>query len=129
MKQLRYTILGAFFGMLLYKSELISWFRIQEMFRFDSFHMYGTIGGAVAVAALALVVMKRSDAVSITPKKLDKGTVIGGLIFGIGWALTGACPGPLYAHIGAGTSVMVVTIVMAIIGAWVYALVHPKLPH
>jgi len=136
MKQIQFTAAGALFGIMLYKSEAISWFRIQEMFRFDSFRMYGILGSAVAVAALCLRLMKRAhahsltgEAVAITGKPLTKGTVIGGLMFGLGWALTGACPGPLYVHVGAGTTVMVVAIVMALVGAWTYALLRPRLPH
>ncbi len=119
--------MGTFFGTLLYKSEVISWFRIQEMFRFQSFHMYGVMGSAVVVGALSIFLIKRlnakalnSELIEIPEKKFNSGTVIGGTLFGMGWALTGACPGPLYTHHGAGTSVMIVAILSALLGFWLY---------
>jgi len=117
--------MGTFFGTLLYKSEVISWFRIQEMFRFQSFHMYGVMGSAVVVGALSIFLIKRlnakalnSELIEIPDKQFNSGTVIGGTLFGMGWALTGACPGPLYTHLGAGTSVMIVAILSALLGVW-----------
>jgi uncharacterized membrane protein YedE/YeeE len=128
--------LGAFFGMILTNGEVISWFRIQEMFRFDSFHMYGVIGSAIVVGALSMILLRRlqirsrtGDPIVIERKKLGKGTVIGGVIFGIGWALTGACPGPLYALAGNGYPAYGVALLSAIGGALVYGLVRDRLPH
>lgn len=136
MQNIKYLIMGTFFGTLLYKSEVISWFRIQEMFRFQSFHMYGVMGSAVVVGALSIFLIKRfhakalkSEPIEIPDKKFNVGYIIGGTLFGMGWALTGACPGPLYTHLGAGTSVMIVAILSALLGAWLYGYLRPKLPH
>ncbi len=136
MQNFRYLVMGTLFGTILYKSEIISWFRIQEMFRFHSFHMYGVMGSAVAVGALSIFLLKRFNAkalsarpIDIPDKKFNIGYVIGGTLFGMGWALTGACPGPLYTHLGAGTSVMIVAILSALMGAWLYGYFRPKLPH
>ena len=129
-------LLGIVFGMILTNGEIISWFRIQEMFRFDSFHMYGVMGSAVLVGALTMMLLKKlrlrsfgGEPIVIEEKKLNKGTVIGGLLFGIGWALTGACPGPLYALVGNGYGVFVVALLSAIGGAMVYGLIRERLPH
>lgn len=134
-----YLVLGMIFGVILVKSEVISWFRIQEMFRFQSFHMYGVIGSAVAVAALSVWLIKRSGAktlggeeIVIPPKAWGRAGTrywAGGTLFGLGWALVGACPGPLFALLGAGVGVIVLPIVSAIAGAWVYGALRPKLPH
>lgn len=133
-----YLLLGTLFGIVLVKSEVVSWFRIQEMFRFQAFHMYGILGSAVAVAALSLAVLKRVGATTLTgepicvePKELGRGYRywIGGSLFGVGWALTGACPGPLFALVGAGSSVFIVVALSAIAGTWTYGLLRPKLPH
>ena len=133
-----YLLFGVVFGFILTKSEVISWFRIQEMFRFQSFHMYGVIGSAVAVGAASLALIKRfnvktiqGDPIVIEDKPYDRGynQWIGGTIFGLGWALTGACPGPLYALIGAGVPVMVVALLFAMIGALAYGYFKPSLPH
>lgn len=136
MKNIRYLILGIFFGIILTKAEVISWFRIQEMFRFQSLHMYGIIGSAVVVGALLVFIIKRlslksidGDTISLPKKPLDKGVVIGGTIFGLGWALTGACPGPLFALIGSGATVMVAGLLSAILGTFVYGAFRNKLPH
>ena len=127
--------LGIFFGVILTNGEVISWFRIQEMFRFDAFHMYGVIGSAIVVGAACMLLMRRFDVhaksgapIVIETKKLGKGTVIGGTIFGIGWALTGACPGPLYALAGNGYPAFVVALLSAIAGALVYGTIKDKLP-
>ncbi len=127
--------LGIFFGITLTNGEVISWFRIQEMFRFDSFHMYGVIGSAIVVGAISMVLLRRFHVRStngaeivIETKNLGKGTVIGGVIFGIGWALTGACPGPLYALTGNGYPAFAVALLSAIAGALVYGTIKDKLP-
>lgn len=135
---MRYLLAGIFFGFVLIKSEVVSWFRIQEMFRFDSFHMYGVIGSAIVVGAVAIWIINRlglndMDGNTMELKSKDNSTtkryVIGGFIFGLGWALTGACPGPLYVLSGSGLLIMAVPLVSAIIGAWVYGLLRPRLPH
>ena len=133
-----YFVLGVLFGIVLTKSEVISWFRIQEMFRFQAFHMYGVIGSAVVVAGLSLQLIKRSGAraldgerIVVPPKAMGRGTRywLGGLIFGLGWALVGACPGPLFALVGSGVSVMIVTLLSAVLGTWIYGALRPRLPH
>ena len=133
-----YVILGLLFGIVLTKSEVISWFRIQEMLRFQSFHMYGIIGSAVVVAAIALQVIKRTgmramngERIAVPPKTLGHGTRywLGGTFFGLGWALVGACPGPLFALLGAGVTVIVVPLASAIAGTWMYGMFRSKLPH
>ncbi len=133
-----YLVLGMLFGLLLTKAEVISWFRIQEMFRFQSFHMYGIIGSAVLVAAISVRLIKRlqlktvgGDPIVIPPKTWGGGRRywIGGTLFGFGWALTGACPGPLFALIGSGVGVIAVALLSAVAGAWVYGALRPKLPH
>lgn len=133
---IKYFIAGTFFGILLVKSEVISWFRIQEMFRLQSFHMYGVIGSAVVTGMISIWLIKKfklkniyGDPIVIYPKKFNKGTIYGGLLFGFGWALTGACPGPLYAQIGTGATVTLVTLLSAIAGTWVYGLIRQRLPH
>ena len=128
-------LLGTFFGVILCNGEVISWFRIQEMFRFDSFHMYGVIGSAVVVGALAMILLRKTGIRSATgtpivieKKTLGKGTVYGGLLFGAGWALTGACPGPLYALAGSGCVAYAVALVSAIGGALAYGFLRDRLP-
>lgn len=133
-----YFLVGAAFGAILMEAEAISWFRIQEMFRFDAFHMYGIMGAAVAVAAASLLVIKRlglrgadGQPLALPPKRLGSGRryVVGGSIFGVGWALTGACPGPLVALVAGGVPVMLAALVSALAGTWVYGLLRPRLPH
>ncbi|WP_353717519.1 DUF6691 family protein [Dyadobacter sp. 676] len=133
---LKYLLVGVIFGIVFLKAEIVSWFRIQEMFRLDSFHMYGVIGSAVAVGALSVWLIKRfnvrtlaGEPVTISDKVFDKGQIYGGLSFGVGWAITGACPGPLFAQIGAGYLAVAVTLLSAIAGTWVYGLVRARLPH
>ena len=133
---LKYLIVGVFFGIVFVKAEIVSWFRIQEMFRLDSFHMYGVIGSAVAVGLISLQIIKRfniktisGEEVSIPPKQFNKGQIYGGFLFGLGWAITGACPGPLFAQIGSGFLVVIITLLSAIAGTWTYGLLRPKLPH
>src|SRR6185312_13781589 len=120
MKNLKYLIAGALFGIVLVKSEVISWFRIQEMFRFQSFHMYGVIGSAVVTAMISVWLIKKfrvrtiyGEPIQLYKIRFSKGQVYGGLLFGFGWAITGACPGPLFALIGSGTTVIIVTLLSA----------------
>ena len=131
----KYIFLGVVFGIILVKSEVVSWFRIQEMFRLESFYMFGIIGSAVAIAMLSLQLIKRfniktihGDSIYLPQKKFNKGQIYGGLLFGLGWALTGACPGPMFAQIGT-SAVVIVSLLSAIAGTWVYGLVRTKLPH
>jgi uncharacterized membrane protein YedE/YeeE len=134
-----YLVLGTVFGVILVRSEVISWFRIQEMFRFQSFHMYGVIASAVVVAAISVRLIRRSGATALGGEPIvipakewgPHGTRYwaGGTIFGVGWALTGACPGPLFALLGAGVGAIALAIVAALAGAWVYGYLRPRLPH
>jgi len=133
---IKYILAGIFFGTILVKSEVVSWFRIQEMFRFQAFHMYGIIGSAVITAALSVWLIKmfkvrsaEGEQISVQPKKFHKGLIPGGLLFGTGWALTGACPGPIFALIGSGQWAFVVVLLSAIAGTYVYGLLYKKLPH
>ncbi len=133
---LKYLIAGLLFGIILVKSEVISWFRIQEMFRLQSFHMYGVIGSAIAVGMLSVWLIKKykvktihGEPIEFVNKKFHKGNIYGGLLFGFGWAITGACPGPLFAQIGTGATVIIVTLVSAICGTWFYGLIRKHLPH
>lgn len=135
MRLLKFLIVGILFGIVMTKSEAVSWFRIQEMFRLHSFHMYGVIGTAVVVGALSVWLIKRRNAtslegekISIPNKEFRYGQIFGGLLFGLGWAITGACPGPLYAQIGSGFSVIVLTLLFAILGTWSYGALREKLP-
>jgi uncharacterized membrane protein YedE/YeeE len=134
--KLKYLILGVLFGIVFTKAEVISWFRIQEMFRMQSFHMYGIIGSAVLVGMTSVFLIKKlniktiyGEPIKISPKTFNKGQIYGGLIFGFGWAITGACPGPLFAQIGIGAGVVAVTLLSAIAGTWVYGRFRDKLPH
>jgi hypothetical protein len=136
MRYLKFLLIGMFFGIVLTKAEVISWFRIQEMFRFQSFHMYGIIGSAVAVGMLSVWLIRKfniktiqGEPIKIEPKKYHKGYFPGGLIFGLGWALTGACPGPLFALIGNGFTVMAAALAAAVMGTYTYGLVKNKLLH
>lgn len=139
---LGYLLAGVFLGFVFVLSEVISWFRIQEMFRFQSFHMYGIIGSAVVVGALSLQIMRRGEVktlggepIRIRPKEWGGSRIpgarywIGGTVFGMGWALLGACPGPIFALLGTGITVMAVPLVGAMAGTWVYAALRSRLPH
>ncbi len=133
---LKYTAAGMLFGIVLVKAEVISWYRIQEMFRLHSFHMYGVIGTAVLTGVLSVWLIKRfriktlqGENVVFHKKEFHKGNIIGGLMFGLGWALTGACPGPLFAQIGSGFIAVAVTLLSAIAGKWTYGLLRNRLPH
>jgi uncharacterized protein len=135
MKNIKYLVLGIVFGIALTKGEAISWYRIQEMFRFESFHMFGLFMTAVPVAAVSILIIQKSRLRSIdgqsieVPKKVyHHGVILGGLTFGFGWAMTGACPGPLYAQIGAGYTVTIVTFLAAVLGTWTFARVEAYLP-
>lgn len=137
MKALKFLLVGIFFGIVLVKSEAVSWYRIYEMFRFQSFHMYGIIGTAIASGILFLQLSKRGAIKSIkgaaifVPKK-DNGFIryiVGGIIFGLGWALIGACPGPMYILLGTGVYSMFIVIAAAIFGTFIYGLLKNKLPH
>jgi len=138
MMLLPYFLLGGAFGIVIVEAEVVSWFRIQEMFRFDAFHMYGIIGAAVITAAISLLTIKRlglrgpdGTPLGLAPKTVGTGVryLAGGTMFGLGWALTGACPGPLVALVGAGTPVMLVVILSALVGTWTYGRLRPSLPH
>lgn len=133
-----YFFLGVLFGIVLTKSEAVSWFRIQEMFRFQSFHMYGILASAVVVAGVAIALIKRyhvktlhGETVVIAPKAMGRGIRYwaGGSLFGIGWAFTGACPGPLFALVGSGLTVFLVPVVAALAGTYAYGWLRPRLPH
>lgn len=133
---IKYLFAGIVFGIILVKSEVISWFRIQEMFRLQSFHMYGVIGSAVITGMIAVFLIKKfkvktihGEPIKLYSKKFNKGQIYGGLMFGFGWALTGACPGPLYALIGTGALVISIALLSAIFGTLVYGLLQNKLPH
>ena len=132
----KYAFAGILFGVLLVKAEVVSWLRIQEMFRLQSFHMYGVIGSAVFVGMISILLIKKfrvktiyGEPVVFSHKKFNKGQVYGGLIFGLGWAITGACPGPIFALIGTGATVIIITLLSAIAGTWVYGRFRNYLPH
>jgi len=136
MKHLKYLVLGTLFGIILTKSEVISWFRIQEMFRFQAFHMYGVIGSAIVVGMVSIQLIKRNrlktisgEPITLTDKKFNHGIWIGGFIFGLGWAITGACPGPLFAQLGSGVGAAAVMIMAALAGTWTYSALREKLPY
>src|SRR4051812_49094481 len=123
MKTLKYLFAGILFGIVLIKSEVVSWFMIQEMFRLDSFYMYGIMGTAVMTGIISMLLIKKfgiktieGEKIIVPEKKFNKGNIFGGLIFGLGWAMTGACPGPLFAQIGAGVTVTLVTLLSALAG-------------
>jgi uncharacterized membrane protein YedE/YeeE len=136
MRTLKYLFAGIVFGVILIKSEVVSWFRIQEMFRLEAFHMYGVIGSAVATGIISVFLIRKlkiktveGEIIIFPEKKFSKGQIYGGLIFGMGWAMTGACPGPLLAQIGAGISVTLITLLSAIAGTWCYGYFSGRLPH
>ncbi|MXV38256.1 YeeE/YedE family protein [Flavobacteriaceae bacterium Ap0902] len=137
MKSLIYLIIGTFFGIVLFKSEAASWFRIYEMFNFQSFHMYGIMGSALALGIIVVQFIKRShlkdvEGNPITIPAKDKSVpryLFGGIIFGLGWALAGACPGPMYVLVGAGYLPILVVLGGAILGTFIYGLLRDKLPH
>lgn len=133
---LKYMAAGMLFGVVLVKAEVISWFRIQEMFRLQSFHMYGVIGTAVVAGIISVWLIKKynvktihGETIEFHPKKFNNGQIFGGVVFGLGWAMTGACPGPLFAQIGTGLLVVSAVLLSAIVGTWVYGYFREKLPH
>ncbi|MDH5367459.1 MAG: YeeE/YedE family protein [Cyclobacteriaceae bacterium] len=137
MKNIKFLFAGILFGIVLTKSEVISWYRIQEMFLFDNFHMYGVIGSAITVGIIITQLIKRTklksiEGTEIVIKPKDKQfikSILGGTIFGMGWAMTGACPGPLYILVGNGFTVFVVVLLGAVMGTFVYGLLRNRLPH
>lgn len=137
MRYIKFLLVGIFFGIVLVKSEAVSWYRIYEMFRFQSFHMYGIIGTAIATGVLFLQISKKGIIKNIkgtdifVPKK-ENGTtryIIGGIIFGLGWALIGACPGPMYILLGTGVYSILIVIAAALLGTFIYGILKDKLPH
>ena len=137
MRYITYLAICIFFGIIMFKSEAASWFRIYEMFQFGSFHMYGIIGSALVIGILGVQVIKRKNIktlngseMSLKPKNKSVARyLIGGIIFGLGWALAGACPGPMYVLIGAGYVSILIVIVGAVVGTFLYGLVKDMLPH
>ena len=137
MKLVRYIFIGILFGIALTKAEVISWYRIYEMFRFQSFHMYGVIGTAVVLGIIITQIIKRTNMkavdgqpITLPPKQFSiPRYLIGGTLFGMGWAMTGACPGPLFILLGNGVGVVLVVIASALLGTYVYGLLRNKLPH
>ena len=136
-KYIKFLLVGVFFGIVLVKSEAVSWYRIFEMFKFQSFHMYGIIGTAVVSGILILLISKKLKVKTIEGETIKvplkaKGLfryIVGGTIFGLGWALCGACPGPMYILIGTGTISMIIVIAAAILGTYIYGVLKDKLPH
>lgn len=137
MKLIKFLLLGIVFGIIMTKSEVISWYRIYEMFRFESFHMYGIIGSAVVIGAIFVMIARKNKMTAAGGKPMQlrdykKGWIsylVGGTIFGLGWAMTGACPGPLFVLVGNGFTVMLVAIVAALFGTLLYGILRDKLPH
>lgn len=137
MRSLLYIALGVIFGITMYKAETASWFRIVEMFQFQSFHMYGFIGSALLIGVVAIQIIKRKNSkdmdgqlISISPKeKSITRYLLGGIAFGLGWALIGACPGPIFVLLGAGTYSILIVILSALTGTWLYGILREKLPH
>ena len=136
MKNALALIVGIYFGIVLIKSQDASWFRIQHMFYFEETHMYLVLCSAVAIGIISVQIIRRfslktvaGEPVPQPEKALQKGTIIGGIIFGMGWAITGACPGPIYAQIGSGEFLALFSFAGAFIGACLYAQLRPRLPH
>ena len=137
MKFIKYLLVGILFGVVMTKSEAVSWFRIQEMFRFESFHMYGIIGTAVVLGAILVAAIKKFNGETLSGEKIKFNPkamsipryLIGGTIFGLGWAMTGACPGPMFTLLGQGVWAILLVIISAIVGTYAYGILRPKLPH
>ena len=135
-KDLLYLFLGIIFGTTLIKSDAVSWFRMQEMFRFQGFQMYGIFMTAIPTGAITFFIIKKfkiktldGEPIKIIKKKFNPGVIIGSILFGIGWALTGTCPGPIYVQIGSGLTIAILTLLSALAGTWVFSFLRPKLPH
>jgi len=133
---IKYFVVGILFGIVFIKAEIISWFRIQEMFRLQSFHMYGVIGSAVLVGMISILIIKKfkiktiyGEPIELHNKMFNKGQIYGGLLFGFGWAMTGACPGPIFAMLGTGAVAAIVILLSAVTGTWVYGYLRERLPH
>ena len=133
---IKYSFVGMLFGIVFVKAEIISWFRIQEMFKLQSFHMYGVIGTAVTIGIISVAIIKKyniktiqGEKIIIVPKRFSKGQIYGSLLFGLGWAMTGACPGPIFAQIGTGLMSGFVILASALLGTWTYGFFQEKLPH
>ena len=137
MRTLAYLLIGIVFGITMFKSEAASWFRIYEMFKFESFHMYGIIGSTVVIGIIIVQLIKRvpiksfyGETIQISPKaKSFSRYMIGGILFGLGWALAGACPGPMFTLVGVGYVPIIIVIIASILGTFLYGLVKDKLPH
>src|SRR5690242_9988892 len=137
MKLIKFFLIGILFGIIMTKSEAVSWFRIQEMFRFQGFHMYGIIGTAVITGVIGILIIKRmgwkaidGSPMDLNPKRMEiPRLLIGGILFGLGWAMTGACPGPLYALLGQGIWVVSLILLSGLFGTFMYGVLKPKLPH
>lgn len=137
MGYIKFLLVGVFFGIVITKAQVISWFRIYEMFRFDSFHMYGIIGSAVVIGIIGVAIIKKyrlkstdGTVIAFSPKNMSiPQYLIGGIIFGMGWAMTGACPGPMYTLIGNGFGVIWVVLASGLLGTFTYGIIRSKLPH
>ena len=136
MRNFLFLLIGTLFGITLLKADAVSWFRMQEMFRFQGFQMFGIFMTAIPTAALSVFLLKKftiktldGKPIEIVKKEFNWGYVYGSLLFGVGWGLTGACPGPIYVQIGSGLTIAVVTLISALAGTWVYSYLKPKLPH
>ena len=135
-RNILFLLLGILFGTTLMKADAVSWFRMQEMFRFQGFQMYGIFMTAIPTAALGIYILKKfkiktldGEPVHILKKRFNWGYVYGSILFGIGWGLTGACPGPIYVQIGSGISIALITLISALTGTWVYSYLKERLPH
>jgi uncharacterized membrane protein YedE/YeeE len=136
MRNVLFLLIGTLFGITLLKAEAVSWFRMQEMFRFQGFQMFGIFMTAIPTAALLVLLLRKfkvktidGEPIQIVKKKFNLGYVYGAMLFGIGWGLTGACPGPIYVQLGSGVTVAIITLISALAGTWVYSYLKPKLPH
>jgi uncharacterized membrane protein YedE/YeeE len=136
MKNILFLLIGTVFGITLVKADAVSWYRMQEMFRFQGFQMFGIFITAIPTAALSVFLLRKfkvrtidDEPIQIPEKKFNRGYVYGSLLFGIGWGLTGACPGPIYVQIGSGLTIAILTLISALAGTWVYSYLKPKLPH
>jgi uncharacterized protein len=136
MRNILFLLAGTLFGLTLFKADAVSWFRMQEMFRFQGFQMLGIFITAIPTAAISVFLLKKfkvktldGEYIQIPKKKFNWGYVYGSLLFGIGWGLTGACPGPIYVQIGSGATIAIITLISALVGTWLYSYFKPKLPH